>query len=57
MSVNYKVARMAFSTSNFDRAEKVRMSAFVPLLNVTVSFVIVFLIGIIEKILMTGMVR
>ena len=57
MSVNYKVARMTFSTSNFDRAEKVRMSAFVPLLNVTVSFVIVFLIGIIEKILMTGMIK
>ena len=57
MSVNYKVARMAFSSSDFDRIEKVKMSAFVPLINVTVSFVIVFLIGIIEKILMTGMIK
>ncbi len=57
MSVNYKVARMAFSSSEFDRVEKVRMSAFVPLLNVTVSFVIVFLIGFIEKILIAGMIK
>jgi len=57
MSVNYKIARMAFSSSDFNRAERVRMSAFVPLLNVTVSFVIVFLVGLIEKILMTGMIK
>ncbi len=57
MSVNYKVARMAFSSSDFDRVEKVKMSAFVPLLNVTVSFVIIFLVGVIEKILMAGMIK
>jgi len=57
LSVNYKVAKMAFSNSVYRKMETDRMSAFIPLLNVSISFLVVFLIGFIEKILVTGMIK
>ncbi len=58
-SVNYKVSKMCFSVENgsVPLVEDGRMALFVPLMNTSLAFLVIFAVGLINNILSSGVIR
>ncbi|WP_035589162.1 proton-conducting transporter transmembrane domain-containing protein [Hippea jasoniae] len=56
-SINYKVASMSFSNSKTSPDLSKNISSLIPIINVAMSFLVIFFIGFIEKILFMGMIK
>ncbi len=57
VSVNYKVGSMIFSESEMNVSERKRVGVIVPLVNTSLSFLVIFFVPQIQLLLSQGMIR
>lgn len=57
LSVNYKVAKMSFSKNSIGRQKDDAMSLLIPVLNLSLSFLVIFAVGFIDELITTGVIK